>query len=397
MPVDAHSPRAGSSTGQAGSIAPGGQADASERFALLVACARTEPDRTGIRSILARGPECWPWQQFVTEARMHGVLPLVARALRAHAQDLVPAEPLAALADLYRKNAVRNALLLRRLAEVVERLEGAGVESIPVKGPTLAVQAYGALAFRQFADLDILVRHEHMPRVAEVLDRAGFRHLGTDHFGQYANFGAEDGTVTLDVQWGLAPRWFPFPVDLAGLWSRATRVDVAGHDLRQPTDEDLLLYLCAHAAKHCWSKLGWVADLNELVTRHRASIDWHELFERAREEGARRGLLIGLSLLRDVMNARLPAKVEQQMTQDRRIAAISAVIQTKLAVGGERLLAHTGAFGAAERWRFQWLSRERWRDRLRYLGHLVSAPVRRRRWLRGLAFRPQRALGEGRA
>lgn len=346
-------------------------------MALLVACAETHPDRATIREIILHGQGRWDWPQLTREAQLHGVLPLVARNLAEQGCDLIPPDSRQTLKSLYQRNLVRNTLMFRALTDFLARSDAAGVRVVPFKGPTLAIRGYGHLGYRQFSDLDVLVQLSDVPKLAVELETAGFRHMTTEQVGQYANFEAPIGGFYLDVQWGLAPKWFPFPADLPATWARIARVDIDGHSLWQPSNEDMLLLLAGHAAKHCWSKLGWVADLKAFTRANGAEIDWDVLFRRARRVGGHRGLLIGFALVRDLMRGVLPEDVERRIERDAQAVGIAATVRAKLAVGGDKLLAHTGAFGARDRWLFQLKARDRLRDRLRYVRHLISAPIRR--------------------
>ena len=60
------------------------------------------------------------------------------------------------------------------LAEIADCFASAGVPAMALKGPALAISAYGDLAMRVFADLDFMVRVEDLPRAAAALGRAGY-------------------------------------------------------------------------------------------------------------------------------------------------------------------------------------------------------------------------------
>ncbi len=186
------------------------------RARLLAACARTRMDSAAARNIGLLADRRIDWQAFLREARSHGVLPLVARNLAAHADDRLPASISEEISAWSRGQAARNTLMFATLADALSRLESAGLKGIPVKGPTLAIRAYDSVCLRQFSDLDILVRKADVPELVRVLEAAGYRHLKTGKAWKYAKFSPPVGGCHLDLQWGNGAGLVPFPVGFRG-------------------------------------------------------------------------------------------------------------------------------------------------------------------------------------
>ncbi len=379
-------PAASGSAGSRGGRPGAGGADspAAIRARLLAACARTRVNADTVRTLRSLAEGGIDWRAFQREALSHGVLPVVTRALAAHAGDMVPPPVGEAMGAWSRGQSVRNAVLFSTLADALSRLESAGLQGIPVKGPTLAIHAYGSVALRQFSDLDVLVRKADVPGLVSVLEAAGYRHVKTGETWQYVKFSAPGGVCHLDLQWGMAPDWYRFPLNFEGLRERAVRRELAGHDLWQPSSEDMLLLLCGHATKHCWSKLGWIADLNEFLGRHGGALDWEFALAEASRIGGRRQLLLGLVLARDVLGASLPEPVEAPIFRDRRLDVLATEVRRKLVAGADALTSSCGAFTSRERWAFQIRARERWGDRVAYARHLLARRSARRQIARGV-------------
>lgn len=64
---------------------------------------------------------------------------------------------------------------MSQLASVIDALAAEGIGALPFKGPVLALQAYGDPAMREYLDLDILVRREHVSRTLSILGDLGYR------------------------------------------------------------------------------------------------------------------------------------------------------------------------------------------------------------------------------
>ncbi|HVB79804.1 MAG TPA: nucleotidyltransferase family protein [Candidatus Binataceae bacterium] len=285
---------------------------------LLICCATSvaTPERTArLRAIADAGVD---WRLATHMASVQAVMPLVHRYLTAELPDALSADAAGALRRAYHGNSLRNLHLARELGRLTALLERGGVEPLALKGPALALAAYGALALRQFTDLDLLVRESEVGRAAEILigeDYApapgyGLADLGRP--GAYEIALARAGALTeVDLHWRLVPPYFPLALDGEDLWRRAVRIEIEGVAVRTLAPADHLLYLCAHGAKHGWQALGGICDLAELIrASSRASpIDWDDLCARAKRAGADRALGLGVLLAHELLDAAVPAGV----------------------------------------------------------------------------------------
>jgi hypothetical protein len=89
-----------------------------------------------------------------------------------------------------------------------------------------------------------------------------------------------------------------------------------GTDVCTFPPEELLLFLCAHGAKHGWRRLEWICGVAELL-RVRPQLDWDQVFKLAEQLGSRRMLFVGLSLATNLLGATLPRAVGQSVKADR--------------------------------------------------------------------------------
>ena len=136
---------------------------------LLLDCARTCLDAqraSRIKSLVSKDIE---WAYLLRMARGHGVMPLLYRTLNSTCSDAVPKPTLEELREHFYANAGRNLFLTKELLKIVQFLKAHGIPSIPYKGPVLAASVYGNLAFREFGDLDLLVREREYQRAQDLL------------------------------------------------------------------------------------------------------------------------------------------------------------------------------------------------------------------------------------
>ncbi len=99
----------------------------------------------------------------------------------------------------------------------------------------------------------------------------------------------------------------------------------AGQSVLTFSAEDLLVYLCAHGAKHAWERLSWVVDVGGLIDRCR-DLDWDAVNRLAAEEGVERVLLLGLILARDLTGAGLPVEIERSIALDPAVEKLASKV-----------------------------------------------------------------------
>lgn len=326
------------------------------------------------------------WQYLIDTAVVHGVLPLLYRAIeRSGAHPVLGAAP---LEEAFRESMQRSLGLTAELVRVLGSLEEAGLRALPYKGPTLAALAYGDLSDRYFLDLDILIDRHDLEGASGALRTLGYApqfELTRRDLALYLRtqsdltFVSNDRDAVVELQWGIAPPYFSFSMAFDALWSRRQEVELAGRSVPTVGPEDLLLMLCVHASKHLWERLAWVSDVAHVLAR--LPIEWDPVLLEARRRGALRMLLLGLDLSRGLLASNVPTQVRDLIRADpsarriaRRIAGsmFDPIREEPRVVG--RSLAHARM-------------RERAGDRLRYLvragfrpneadWHLVRLPSR---------------------
>jgi hypothetical protein len=277
---------------------------------LLIACAH--PDITGrqLRSLLNTPVN---WDDLRDLALYHRVEALLYTRLAEHAEDLVPAVSLAAMADEFRTGATRNLYLTGELIAIAKAFTKAAIPVLPHKGPLLAQAAYGDLAMRQFADLDLLIHPRDLPRSIAVLFGLGYfpqRDLAWLTPGMLLEWTGEmsytsTGGTGVDLHWRLTPSHYTVQLDPEVLWRNQTSLRIAGSEVPSLKPEALLLLLAVHGAKHCWESIGWLADLAWLLKAN-ANFDWHLAMELADESKCQRPLLLAASLVQSAFQAALP-------------------------------------------------------------------------------------------
>ena len=261
------------------------------------------------------------WTRLLVLAEEHGVTTLLNERLRDLTEDSVPPEVRQTLLERQRAQIFFSLLMVAELHLILDRFASLGIGALVVKGPVLAMRAYGDPGMRRYSDLDLLVRQKDMRRATELMTAAGYRPKVSLRSidagklpGQYLFF-QPDSRLLVELHNDFTLRYFPRPLPLEKFFSRQTPVRLDARDVPALSIEDELVLVCIHGAKHLWERLMWIADIAALVSRH-TGIDWERAAESAQEVGAERMLHAGLLLAADLLEARLPEKISAMSRAD---------------------------------------------------------------------------------
>jgi hypothetical protein len=258
----------------------------------------------------------------------------------------------------------------------MDLLMRAGVAAVTFKGPVLAAMAYGSIELRQFVDVDILVHQNDLPRVAEILTAEGYASphtrregLATGYFQEYEDaFFAADGLGAVDVHWKVMSPAFRFAPDEDAMWRRAREMKLEFGTVTAIAPEDLLLYVCVHAAKHGWVALGSICDVAETI-RARPGMNLKVILDEATALGSRRMFLTGIYLAHELVGAQVPVELMAAARDDRTVNALAKRVARRLFSGDAQGRA------AFDPWTVPIRSIEGTRPRIHYLAHRTLAPT----------------------
>lgn len=269
------------------------------------------------------------WDSVTALARIHGVTPLLSPTIAA--LEAAPPDALHRLEVADSARRLRNLQAAGELVRVLSELESRGIRAVPYKGPVLAEIAYGDLALREFADLDVLVDAGNVVAAQDCLASIGYsadanvtprrlRHL-ISH-GHDLKLESARGSIAVEVQWRIADQADMAAPAVAPMLERAVEATVGGRTVPSLSPEDLMLVLCVHGGMHLWERLGWACDVAEL-SRAVPELDLDAMVVRARRDGVLRPLLLGIEMARRVTLAELPRTLVSAAAQDAVVASLA--------------------------------------------------------------------------
>ncbi len=349
-------------------------ADSTKEFDFLCACAGVDLSSERIDRVKNWNEYKLNWDELLRLGEHHGVLPLVARNLIAHARGL-PLEVEQSLRSAFDANVRRNLWFASELVRIADQFEKNHLRAIPYKGPVLAESAYGDVALRNFGDLDFLISPADFERAKQALGELGYRPSkefspAVERFGLRNGyeraFDSAAGKYLVELQWRPLPRFYAVDLRVEELLARSGRTSLGGHDMASLWAEDSLLVLCLHAAKHLWMRLIWICDIAE--TLRTQVVDWGVVCARARTLGIVRMLGVSFWLVQRLFGVDIPGPAQEIADGDSRVRDLGEAFAARLARSA------TYDFESTEYFRWILRLRERRRDGVRYLWRLTWTP-----------------------
>ncbi|HKQ78115.1 MAG TPA: nucleotidyltransferase family protein [Blastocatellia bacterium] len=344
--------------------------------ALLRLAARLQADNgNGVSDVNgARVVSSAEWDCLLSLAAEHGMRPLLYRLLSGSAGFIsIPDHVTSMLQAFMRQNLRKNLRMTGELILLLRMFAGEGVNVIPFKGPTLAALGYGDLGLREFGDLDLLIARQDFMKAQELLIARGYQPeaaLNAEQAAAFAEacnvmaFWHAEKEISVEIHWELSPKYLPFSPDPERLRRRMVPSHPGGQAMMTLSPEDLLVYLCAHGAKHVWEKLIWIVDVAGLIHRH-SNMDWDRVYELAVEQRCERVLFLGLRLARDVSGVSAPSGMERLMESDPESGRLAVTVIERL-FDPRRKLSADGLFI----FRLQ----RRWPDKIRSFTRMAVTP-----------------------
>ena len=236
------------------------------------------------------------WKALVQEALRHQLGALTYRLLADGSLAAgMPPEAGERLRAKYVEGAFQNAVLLRQTSRLVAEFLKARIPVMLLKGVHLCRFVYPEPGLRSMSDVDLMVPRDQLADAERVCLELGYGPLPrpdleetcrrSNHLAKLFKRGAP----VLELHWNIEHPTSPFRIDLPGLWSRARSAELEGVPVRLLSPEDLLLHLTLHGSYHHgfdWWALKGLVDIDAVIARHGAELDWGALAERANAWGA---------------------------------------------------------------------------------------------------------------
>lgn len=212
------------------------------------------------------------WNLFLQLTKHHRVHPIIYVQLKKMDKKWIPQYMIEVLRRDYYKNTFQMLYLSREMEQISRLFTENDVRMLVLKGPVLAVDFYGDVSLRTSVDLDILVPLDDLNKVKEILLDIGY--INEEYFSTELNawkwrhhhldYVHPRNGIKLEVHWRLNPGPGKEP-GFNELWERRRASSLTSYPVYYLGREDLFLFLVTHGARHGWSRLGWLLDIDKIV------------------------------------------------------------------------------------------------------------------------------------
>lgn len=221
------------------------------------------------------------WGQFLQLARHHRVHPIVYTVLKGADKSWIPSSVVEALRMDYQKSTFQMLHLSGEMEQLSKLFTEHKIQSLVLKGPILSQDLYGDVSLRTSRDLDILIPIDDLDNAEALLLKLGYDKLV--EFSTILNdwrwrhhhitFIHPVKGVTVEIHWRLNPGPAKEP-SFHELWERKRLSPLTSFPVHFLGKEDLFFYLASHGARHGWSRLRWLADMDRIAKQ---KLDWGKI------------------------------------------------------------------------------------------------------------------------
>lgn len=283
---------------------------------LLILCARDtisrDRDRAVEKILLEKNID---WAHLVRAASEEGVALFLYFNLKRFS-DLVPASALSSLKKLYIRNKARNIYYLQTTKDFFREIAAEGLKALPIKGFRLALDLYSDIGLRGFVDVDLIVTRADWPRLVDILKKHGYSMGQEDNAapsnggdgGFYWTFRPDLVRDKTRIEIHSSIPGLHYPLDAGhSLWQERIPVEKEGISALCLSFEHELCLLCLHAQEHSYSRLDWMTDVAEIVTR--VPLDWDKVLGFCDREKIHSSVFYGLHLANSFWPGTVPPRL----------------------------------------------------------------------------------------
>ncbi|WP_020061975.1 nucleotidyltransferase domain-containing protein [Bacillus sp. 123MFChir2] len=221
------------------------------------------------------------WGAFLKLAMHHRVYPLIYLKVKEIDEKSIPPYVIQTLYLQFKKNTFQMLHLSAEMEQVSKLFTENEIRTLFLKGPILAHDLYGDISLRTSCDLDILIPIHQLEKAETLLLEKGY--VKDDYIQTILNdwkwrhhhitFFHPQKQIKVEIHWRLNPGPGKEP-SFEQLWERKRKSTLTSYPIYLLGSEDLFLFLVTHGARHGWSRLRWLVDINQIV---RKNLDWAQI------------------------------------------------------------------------------------------------------------------------
>lgn len=214
------------------------------------------------------------WQHTIELVLHHRIYPIVYLRLKELVQQgfAVPDHVIQSLNMIYMKNTFQMLHLSGEMERLCRSLNEHHIRTLFLKGPVLAADLYGDVSMRTSCDLDILVPLDQLEQAEILLHSLGYTKDDYIHSvlgdwkwrHHHVTYYHHDKQVKVEIHWRLNPGPGKEP-SFEQLWAHRRKSGLLHYPVYILGVEHLFLFLVLHGARHGWSRLRWLLDIDQML------------------------------------------------------------------------------------------------------------------------------------
>ena len=223
------------------------------------------------------------WDIFLSYAIHHRLFPRIYLKIKDIESSKIPLTVIEKLSFLYKRNTLQMLKLSGEMGLIHKLLDEKDIKTLFLKGPVVAQDLYGDISLRTSSDLDFLIPIDHLDEAENILLEQGyekddyietvlndwrFRHHHVTYFHPHKQ-------IKLEIHWRLHPGPGK-ETSFCDLWNRKRESKAMGSLVYYLGKEDLFHYLIVHGARHGWSRLRWLDDIQQIIKQ---PLDWDLIYK----------------------------------------------------------------------------------------------------------------------
>lgn len=251
------------------------------------------------------------WKDILEECKSHNIEALVYYGIHSNTLKTIDKETLESwkkqtfMSNIYQINHIKQ------ISNVLSIFNDKNIPVIVLKGLVIR-DLYPKSELRTMGDADILVHEKDMETVINILNSLGYEEESRNTY--HIEF--EKGNSHIEVHWLLTNEGMFKGMDEFNnhIWSNTKKVKIGESNALSMCDEDLLLYLCIHMAKHFINSgfgIRQVCDVFLLVDQRNKFIDWNRFMIKAKRSGIDKFTMSIFAICNKLFGMSIPDELEQ--------------------------------------------------------------------------------------
>jgi hypothetical protein len=255
-----------------------------------------------------------PWQSLILLAEMEGVAGFLYLHLKDSALFNLPQPMIEELHRIYSKTYDSTLETIKEMKALSNQLAQVRIPVVALQGLSL-IELYKDYGLRPLGDVDLMVQSHHKGQLDKLLQEFGYSATVSTYPDRLHRNGLwiDIHTHVLNLE-RIQSRCYLFPENINRMWQRATPFFDHPEGLLTLNPVDNFIALSAHALKHSYSRLIWLADLHEILQKLAQQPDaWKEIVQRARFWRQEKVVLYALVLLEKIFGMKLSDEIKNEL------------------------------------------------------------------------------------